>query len=174
MVENLSNVSFRAILDHVQAHFVDFLKLPHYKQMNLAERALTELVKHPHGLSITCIFRQILCRSWWMWAFSNCCRKKLLHLIIISLLKAVKLTLLKPLMTVLFQGLICIIYIIFHRFAGLEDKCTNREKYCLRAICILLLVSFHASESHQCEIVCRFLFRLTGRLMAPLWTHSGL
>lgn len=46
MVENLSNVSFRAILDHVQANFVDFLKLPHYKQMNLAERSLTELVKH--------------------------------------------------------------------------------------------------------------------------------
>lgn len=50
MVENLSNVSFKALLDHVQAHFVDFLKLPHYKQMNLAERALIEQVNHPQRL----------------------------------------------------------------------------------------------------------------------------
>nr|XP_046241689.1 stereocilin [Scatophagus argus] len=43
MIESLSNVSFRAILDHIQAHFADFLRLPHYKQTNLAEKAVTEL-----------------------------------------------------------------------------------------------------------------------------------
>ncbi|XP_070688298.1 stereocilin [Pempheris klunzingeri] len=43
MIENLSNASFRAILDHIQSHFDDFLRLPHYKQMNLAEKAVTEL-----------------------------------------------------------------------------------------------------------------------------------
>nr|XP_020462051.1 stereocilin-like [Monopterus albus] len=43
MIENLSNGSFRAILDHIQAHFADFLRLPHYKQTNLAEKAITEL-----------------------------------------------------------------------------------------------------------------------------------
>uniref|UniRef100_A0A3P8T5S2 Stereocilin n=1 Tax=Amphiprion percula TaxID=161767 RepID=A0A3P8T5S2_AMPPE len=43
MLENLSNASFRAILDHIQTHFADFLKLPHYKQTNLAEKAVTEL-----------------------------------------------------------------------------------------------------------------------------------
>lgn len=48
MLENLSNVSFRAILDHIQTYFVEFLRLPYYKQMNLAERAVTELVKHQH------------------------------------------------------------------------------------------------------------------------------
>lgn len=48
MLENLSNVSFRAILDHIQTHFVEFLRLPYYKQMNLADRAITELVKHQH------------------------------------------------------------------------------------------------------------------------------
>ncbi|KAM3625394.1 uncharacterized protein V6R79_011379 [Siganus canaliculatus] len=43
MIESLSNTSFRAVLDHIQTHFVDFLKLPHYKQTNLAEKAVTEL-----------------------------------------------------------------------------------------------------------------------------------
>uniref|UniRef100_A0AAZ1Y063 Stereocilin LRR domain-containing protein n=1 Tax=Oreochromis aureus TaxID=47969 RepID=A0AAZ1Y063_OREAU len=43
MTERLSNASLRAILDHVQAQFADFLRLPHYKQTNLAEKALTEL-----------------------------------------------------------------------------------------------------------------------------------
>ncbi|XP_070759951.1 stereocilin [Enoplosus armatus] len=43
MIENLSNASFRAILDHIQAHFADFLRLPHYKQTNVAEKAVTEL-----------------------------------------------------------------------------------------------------------------------------------
>lgn len=50
MVENLSNASFRAILNHIQAHFADFLRLPQYKQNNLAEMALTELVKHQDEL----------------------------------------------------------------------------------------------------------------------------
>lgn len=44
MIEDLSNVSLRAILDHAQAHFAEFLRLPHYKQINLAEKAVTELV----------------------------------------------------------------------------------------------------------------------------------
>ncbi|KAK5935218.1 hypothetical protein CgunFtcFv8_020600 [Champsocephalus gunnari] len=43
MIEDLSNVSFRAILDHIQAHFEDFLRLPYYKQTHLAEKAVTEL-----------------------------------------------------------------------------------------------------------------------------------
>ncbi|XP_029354317.1 stereocilin [Echeneis naucrates] len=43
MIETLSNASFRAILDHIQTHFVGFLRLPHYKQTNLAEKAVTEL-----------------------------------------------------------------------------------------------------------------------------------
>ncbi|XP_041634601.1 stereocilin-like [Cheilinus undulatus] len=43
MLETLSNVSFRAILSHIQANFADFLRLPHYKQTNLAERAVSEL-----------------------------------------------------------------------------------------------------------------------------------
>ncbi|XP_032377271.1 stereocilin [Etheostoma spectabile] len=43
MIEDLSNASFRAILDHIQAHFADFLRMPHYKQTNLAEKAVTEL-----------------------------------------------------------------------------------------------------------------------------------
>ncbi|XP_071344411.1 stereocilin [Trachinotus anak] len=43
MIENLSNASFRAILDHSHTHFADFLRLPHYKQTNLAEKAVTEL-----------------------------------------------------------------------------------------------------------------------------------
>ncbi|XP_059202385.1 stereocilin [Centropristis striata] len=43
MTEDLSNTSFRAILDHIQAHFADFLRLPYYKQTNLAEKAVTEL-----------------------------------------------------------------------------------------------------------------------------------
>ncbi|XP_047437005.1 stereocilin [Mugil cephalus] len=43
MIEDLSNASFRTILNHIQAHFADFLTLPHYKQTNLAEKAVTEL-----------------------------------------------------------------------------------------------------------------------------------
>ncbi|XP_018523372.1 stereocilin [Lates calcarifer] len=43
MLENLSNATFRGILDHIHAHFADFLRLPHYKQKNLAEKAVTEL-----------------------------------------------------------------------------------------------------------------------------------
>ncbi|KAF7659084.1 hypothetical protein LDENG_00003550, partial [Lucifuga dentata] len=43
MVEDLSNTSFRTILDHIQKHFADFLRLPHYKQMNLAEKSITVL-----------------------------------------------------------------------------------------------------------------------------------
>ncbi|KAM8894922.1 stereocilin isoform 3-T3 [Spinachia spinachia] len=43
MIEELSNASFRAVLDHLQAHFADFLRMPHYKQTNLAEKAVTEL-----------------------------------------------------------------------------------------------------------------------------------
>ncbi|KAM7406187.1 hypothetical protein PAMP_000580 [Pampus punctatissimus] len=43
MIENLSNTSFRDILDHIQAHFAEFLRLPHYKQTNLAEKVVTEL-----------------------------------------------------------------------------------------------------------------------------------
>uniref|UniRef100_A0A3P8V8D0 Stereocilin n=1 Tax=Cynoglossus semilaevis TaxID=244447 RepID=A0A3P8V8D0_CYNSE len=44
MMESLSNSSFRAVLDQVQADFAEFLKLPHYKQTNLAEKARAELV----------------------------------------------------------------------------------------------------------------------------------
>ncbi|XP_035507945.1 stereocilin-like [Morone saxatilis] len=43
MIENLSNASFRAVMEHIQAHFADFLRLPYYKQTNLAEKAVTEL-----------------------------------------------------------------------------------------------------------------------------------
>ncbi|XP_029001195.2 stereocilin [Betta splendens] len=43
MIEKLSNSSLRGIFNHIQAHFADFLRLPHYKQTNLAEMALTEL-----------------------------------------------------------------------------------------------------------------------------------
>ncbi|XP_071778934.1 stereocilin [Centroberyx gerrardi] len=43
MIENLSNSSFRDILDYIQGHFPDFLNLPRYKQMNLAEKAITVL-----------------------------------------------------------------------------------------------------------------------------------
>uniref|UniRef100_A0A3B3YC65 Stereocilin LRR domain-containing protein n=1 Tax=Poecilia mexicana TaxID=48701 RepID=A0A3B3YC65_9TELE len=43
MLENLSNASVRGILSHIQLHFLDFLRLPHYKQTNLAEKALSEL-----------------------------------------------------------------------------------------------------------------------------------
>ncbi|MEQ2236160.1 hypothetical protein ILYODFUR_009574, partial [Ilyodon furcidens] len=47
MVESLSNASVRAILSHIQLHFLDFLRLPHYKQTNLAEKALSELSSSP-------------------------------------------------------------------------------------------------------------------------------
>lgn len=50
MLEDLSNASFRDILNHIQAHFEDFLTLPHYKQTNLAEKAVTELVKRQKEL----------------------------------------------------------------------------------------------------------------------------
>ncbi|XP_033838654.2 stereocilin [Periophthalmus magnuspinnatus] len=43
MVEKLSNESFRNLLGYIQRHFSDFLKLPHYKQIHIAERAVTEL-----------------------------------------------------------------------------------------------------------------------------------
>ncbi|CAJ1049138.1 stereocilin [Xyrichtys novacula] len=43
MLENISNASFRAILDYIQANFADFLRLPHYKQTNLAEKVVSEL-----------------------------------------------------------------------------------------------------------------------------------
>ncbi|XP_015247598.1 PREDICTED: stereocilin-like isoform X1 [Cyprinodon variegatus] len=43
MVDNLSNASIRGILSHIQLEFLDFLRLPHYKQTNLAEKALSEL-----------------------------------------------------------------------------------------------------------------------------------
>ncbi|TNM91167.1 hypothetical protein fugu_003456 [Takifugu bimaculatus] len=43
MLEDLSNSSFSAILDHIQTHLTDFLKLPHYKQTNLAEKVITRL-----------------------------------------------------------------------------------------------------------------------------------
>ena len=55
MMENLSNVSLRAILEHIHAHFEEFLRLPHYKRTNLAEKAVTELVKHQHELYQQCI-----------------------------------------------------------------------------------------------------------------------
>lgn len=48
MIEKLSNTSFRDILDHIQAHFADFLRLPHYKQANLAEKVVVELVIQRH------------------------------------------------------------------------------------------------------------------------------
>lgn len=44
MLEDLSNSSFSAILDHIQTHLTDFLKLPRYKQTNLAEKVITRLV----------------------------------------------------------------------------------------------------------------------------------
>ncbi|MED6240942.1 hypothetical protein ATANTOWER_010954, partial [Ataeniobius toweri] len=47
MVESLSNASVRAILSHIQLHFLDFLRLPHYKQTNLAKKALSELSSSP-------------------------------------------------------------------------------------------------------------------------------
>lgn len=54
MIENLSNASFKAILDNINANFADFLRMPHYKQMNLAEKAKAELVKQ-HELHKYCI-----------------------------------------------------------------------------------------------------------------------
>ncbi|KAM6943343.1 stereocilin [Xenentodon cancila] len=43
MIEDLSNASVRAVVDYTQIHFVDFIRLPHYKQTNLAQKAITEL-----------------------------------------------------------------------------------------------------------------------------------
>ena len=59
MIENLSNASFKAVLDHIHANFADFLRMPHYKQTCLAEKAKIELVKHqhePYQYRIYCIF----------------------------------------------------------------------------------------------------------------------
>ncbi|XP_039628988.1 stereocilin [Polypterus senegalus] len=39
MIETLPNSSLEAILDHISRHFSDFLRLPHYKQSVLVERA---------------------------------------------------------------------------------------------------------------------------------------
>ncbi|KAM4630459.1 stereocilin [Polymixia lowei] len=44
MIESLSNTSLRAILDYIKDHFADFLKLPRYKQMHLAEQVMAVLV----------------------------------------------------------------------------------------------------------------------------------
>lgn len=44
MLEKLSNESLRGVLDHIQTHFSDFLRLPLYKQKCIAERAVTQLV----------------------------------------------------------------------------------------------------------------------------------
>uniref|UniRef100_A0A3B4YMY7 Stereocilin-like n=1 Tax=Seriola lalandi dorsalis TaxID=1841481 RepID=A0A3B4YMY7_SERLL len=52
MIENLSNASFRAILDHIHTRFADFLRLPHYKQTNLAEKAVTELEEEIDGTTL--------------------------------------------------------------------------------------------------------------------------
>ncbi|XP_062327767.1 stereocilin [Osmerus eperlanus] len=43
MVESLSNVSLKAILDHIQQHFVTFIQMPRHKQTSLAEKAITVL-----------------------------------------------------------------------------------------------------------------------------------
>ncbi|XP_060924825.1 stereocilin [Limanda limanda] len=43
MIENLSNASFKAVLDHIHANFADFLRMPHYKQTCIAEKAKIEL-----------------------------------------------------------------------------------------------------------------------------------
>ncbi|KAM8876756.1 stereocilin isoform 1-T2 [Synchiropus picturatus] len=42
MVEKLSNTSIRAILEYIQSNFAEFLRLPFYKQTNLAEKAVIE------------------------------------------------------------------------------------------------------------------------------------
>ncbi|KAK0150058.1 Stereocilin [Merluccius polli] len=43
MTERLSNTSLTRILVHIKRHFPDFLKLPRYKQMHLAEQAMAVL-----------------------------------------------------------------------------------------------------------------------------------
>ncbi|XP_061600071.1 stereocilin [Cololabis saira] len=43
MIEDLSNASIRAVVDYTQRNFVEFIRLPHYKQTNLAEKAITEV-----------------------------------------------------------------------------------------------------------------------------------
>lgn len=40
--------------------------------------------------------------------------------------------------------------------------------------CSHINVKSHQSRFTECAVVCRLLLRLPGRLMAPLWTHSGL
>ncbi|XP_034151882.1 stereocilin-like [Esox lucius] len=45
LIENLSNTSLTAIMTYTQQHFADFLKLPRHKQMALAEKAVTVLVR---------------------------------------------------------------------------------------------------------------------------------
>ncbi|XP_077569515.1 stereocilin [Stigmatopora nigra] len=52
MMEDLSNTSLRAILDHVQSHLADFLQLPYYKQSNMAEKALRELGFSLHNVGV--------------------------------------------------------------------------------------------------------------------------
>ena len=49
MVESLSNVSIKAILDHIRQHFVTFIQTPRHKQTSLAEKAITVLVKENAG-----------------------------------------------------------------------------------------------------------------------------
>ncbi|XP_061669972.1 stereocilin-like [Syngnathoides biaculeatus] len=50
LLDGLSNTSLKAILDHVQAHFPDFLQLPHYKQTSMAMKALTEVGSSAHNV----------------------------------------------------------------------------------------------------------------------------
>ncbi|XP_061526984.1 LOW QUALITY PROTEIN: stereocilin-like [Phycodurus eques] len=50
MMDDLSNTSLRAVLDHVQTHFADFLQLPHYKQTNMAKKAVSELGSSSHNV----------------------------------------------------------------------------------------------------------------------------
>ncbi|XP_057704376.1 stereocilin-like [Corythoichthys intestinalis] len=50
MMDDLSNTSLRAILDHVQSHLADFLQLPYYKQSNMAEKAVRELGSSSHNV----------------------------------------------------------------------------------------------------------------------------
>jgi hypothetical protein len=53
LIESLSNTSLTAVLAHIQQHFVDFLKLPRHKQMALAEKAITVLVRRDYDIIST-------------------------------------------------------------------------------------------------------------------------
>lgn len=67
MIENISNVSFRGILSYIQTNFADFLGLPHYKQTNLAEKAVSELVKQitqSNALYFVIAEHMVLCLMW--------------------------------------------------------------------------------------------------------------